>query len=199
MNEAPISAPAPRFWGLVRADLSAFLWRDMSRAGRAALGKAFLRAWLDRDFRIVVQLRLIQALIRRGAKGLALLLYFRQKRKYAVDISPWAVYGPGLRLMHGYDITIGPAVVIGANCIIFNGVTLGNSRPDIVRDRMPIIGDSCILGTGAKLLGGIRVDDGVLVGANVVVRGDLIKGGDYFNELVASRQARERLPAQWTG
>ena len=96
--------------------------------------------------------------------------------------------------MHAYDITVGPSVVIGANCLMFNGVTLGNARPDIMVNKMPVVGDKCILGTGAKLLGGLRVDDGVLVGANVVVRGDLIKGSEEFEAMVAARQVRARLP-----
>ncbi|MEJ7775849.1 MAG: hypothetical protein WKF52_00340 [Sphingomicrobium sp.] len=195
MNGVAASPSAAGFRQLVRADLSAYLLRDLSRAPRGSLAKAFARAWLDRDFRVVVQIRLIQALIRRRVKWLAMILYFRQKRKYAVDISPWATYGPGLRLMHGYNITIGASVVIGANCKIYNGVTLGKSRPDMLRNAMPVVGDDCILGTGAKLLGSIRVDDAVLVGANFVVRRDLIKGTEYFDEMVSARQVRERLPA----
>jgi serine O-acetyltransferase len=182
---------------LIRADLSAFLKRDLRSANKPALVIAFLRAMLDPDFRLVAQVRLIQAMIRQGWKWLALLLYFRQKSRHAVDISPWATYGPGLRLMHAYNITIGPTVVIGSSCTIFNGVTLGNSRPDILRNVMPVVGDRCILGTGAKILGGIRIDDDVLIGANVVVRSDVMKGGEAFLEQVAANQVRERVPLRW--
>lgn len=184
--------PAGRKLGpIVRADLLAYVGSPLSRSflGRA---RQFLRAYIDRDFRLVFWLRVQRRLIENGFKPLALLIYFRMKSRYAVDLSPWAAIEPGLRLMHAYDITIGPEVRIGENCILFNGVTLGNARPDIQGNRMPIIGNRCILGTGAKILGAVRIDEDLLIGANVVVREDVTKGTPVFERMSRARQVRIR-------
>lgn len=183
-----------RFWSVVGADLNSYYLKDISKRSAGARVLAFLRAWVDTDFRIVFHFRIFQRLARSGLKPLGLLLYFRQKSRYGVDLSPWCEIGPGLRLQHGFDIVVGPEVKIGANCVMFNGVTLGNARPDILTHRMPTIGDDCILGTGAKIFGRIRVDDGMIVGANAVVKQDLVKGDENFRQLEADRKVRVRRP-----
>lgn len=183
---------------IIQWDLAAFYRDPALRLRRVPLGK-FLRAYLDIDFRIVFWLRVCAALSNGDWKPLGLLIYFRMKSRYSVDLSPWAWIGPGLRLMHAYDITIGPEVVIGRECILFNGVTLGNSRPDILSNRMPVVGNRCILGTGAKVLGGLRIGDDVLVGANMVVRGDLIPGTVEFERLVEEDQVRVRKDSDGHG
>lgn len=179
----------------VRADLDAYYLAPISARGVAARIKALARAWLDIDFRIVFHFRIFQRLARSRLKPLGLLLYFRQKSRYGIDLSPWCEIGPGLRLQHAFDIVIGPDAKVGSTCVLFNGVTLGNARPDILTHRMPTIGDNCILGTGAKIFGTIRVDDDLIVGANAVLKQDLVKGSDYFRQLEAEGRVRVRRPA----
>jgi serine O-acetyltransferase len=183
-----------RFWSVVGADLNAYYLKDIGKRSAGRRVVAFLRAWLDIDFRIVFHFRIFQRLTRSSLKPLGLFLYFRQKSRYGVDLSPWCEIGPGLRLQHGFDIVIGPEVRVGANCLIFNGVTLGNARPDISTHRMPTIGDNCILGTGAKIFGTIRVDDDVIVGANAVLKQDLVKGEEHFRRMEAEGRARISRP-----
>ncbi len=80
------------------------------------------------------------------------------------DISHRARIGPGFRIHHTSDIVIGRAARIGKNFHIYNGVTLGSksqSRPD----EMPTIGDNVLIGTGAKVLGNIRIGDNAVIGA----------------------------------
>lgn len=186
------------FWDIVIADLGAYHRRDLANTGWGFKVRKFLRGYLDTEFRVVFQARVINCLARSRLKPLGLLLYYRQKSRYCVDISPWAEIGPGLRLQHPFNIVIGPGARIGRNCILFNGVTLGNARPDILVTRMPVVGDGCILGTGAKILGAVAVEEGLLVGANVLVRKDLARGGDYFANLEEARKVRA-LPAGAAG
>lgn len=101
---------------------------------------------------------------------------------FASDISCRAVIGPGLVIMHGHDIVIGADVAIGENCKIFNGVTFGNKDLDKASfGNQPIVGDNCIICTGAKILGKIKIGDNVVIAANAVVlkdcMGNTIYGG----------------------
>ena len=54
------------------------------------------------------------------------------------------------------------------NCLIFQGVTIGYSSSGV-----PQIGDNVVLTSGCKLLGGIRIGNNVIIGANAVVTHDI--------------------------
>jgi serine O-acetyltransferase len=88
---------------------------------------------------------------------------------FSSDISCKAKIGGGMNIMHGHDIVIGSAVIIGSNCKIFNGVTLGNKDVMVKNVEQPIIGNNVTIGTGAKLLGKIYIGDNSIIGANSVV------------------------------
>jgi len=73
--------------------------------------------------------------------------------------------GGGLLIPHPNGIVIHPAAAIGANCLIFQQVTIGTgSEPGY-----PTIGSHVDVGAGAKILGGITIGDNVKIGANSVV------------------------------
>ncbi len=78
-----------------------------------------------------------------------------------VRIGNGTVFGYG-----GLGVVIHKDAVIGKNCRIGTGVVLGSRNPDT---KAPVIGDSVYLGTGAKVLGGVSVGNGAIVGANAVV------------------------------
>jgi serine O-acetyltransferase len=65
--------------------------------------------------------------------------------------------------------------VIGDDCIIFHGVTLGGIKFDPVK-RHPTVGNKVMIGTGAKVLGPIILGDGCRIGANAVVTKDVDPG-----------------------
>lgn len=88
---------------------------------------------------------------------------------FASDISLKSRIGPGLMIVHGHDIVIGGDVLIGENCKIFNGVTLGNKDTETSVNQQPKVGDDVVLGAGAKILGRIVIGNNVRVGANSVV------------------------------
>jgi serine O-acetyltransferase len=67
---------------------------------------------------------------------------------------------------------IGETAIIGDDCIIFHGVTLGGVKFDPVK-RHPTVGNHVLIGTGAKVLGPITIGDRSKIGANSVVMKDL--------------------------
>lgn len=92
---------------------------------------------------------------------------------FASDISCRAKIGGGFNIMHGHDIVIGSGVVIGRNCKIFNGVTLGNKDTESTKVEQPFLEDSVVIGSGAKILGAVRIGRNSKIGANSVVVKDV--------------------------
>lgn len=70
---------------------------------------------------------------------------------------------------HLNGIIVSPNAKIGANCTIFQQVTIGQDD----KGNAPIIGDNCYIGAGAKLIGNITVGDNVKIGTNAVVVKDV--------------------------
>ena len=90
-----------------------------------------------------------------------------------IEIHPGAQIGQRLVIDHGVGCVIGETAIIGNDCIIFHGVTLGGVKFDPVK-RHPTIGNNVLIGTGAKVLGPIYIGDGSKIGANAVVMKDLL-------------------------
>lgn len=156
-------------------DLQSFYsYPDIASLGTKMKLHHFLKALLDIDFRAIFMYRLACLLINKGFKKIGILLYYRLKSAHAIDISPYAEIGSGLKIVHAFNIVIGPSVIIGENCVIFNSVTLGNSHPGWKKDNieikaMPIIGDKVTLCPGTRVVGKVKVGDNVFIGANSVV------------------------------
>ena len=91
---------------------------------------------------------------------------------FGCDIARGAKIDGGLYLPHSSGVVIGEFSVIGKNCIVHQGVTLGD-RGEKYEDSNPIIGDYVELCTGAKILGNISLGKYSIVGANSVVLKDL--------------------------
>ncbi|KYG68265.1 serine acetyltransferase [Bdellovibrio bacteriovorus] len=99
-----------------------------------------------------------------------------------IEIHPGATIGKRLVIDHGMGVVIGETAVIGDDCIIFHGVTLGGLKFDPVK-RHPTVGNKVLIGTGAKVLGPITVGDGALIGANAVVTKDVPPGATMVGPL----------------
>jgi serine O-acetyltransferase len=82
-------------------------------------------------------------------------------------ISPRADIGDGLYIGHIGGVHIHPDAVIGRNCDISHNVTIGVAA--LGRRGVPVLGDNVYVGTGATLVGNIRIGSGVKVGANTLV------------------------------
>lgn len=95
------------------------------------------------------------------------LTYFRYHRISVMCglTVPAGVFGEGLSIAHYGAIVVSTLAKIGKNCRIHVGVNIGVGSDG----KVPVIGDNCYLGPGAKLFGGIVLGDNVKVGANAVV------------------------------
>jgi serine O-acetyltransferase len=89
-----------------------------------------------------------------------------------IEIHPGAEIGPGLFIDHGMGVVIGETAEIGADVTIYQGVTLGGTG-FATGKRHPTVEDNVTIGSGAKLLGPIRVGHGSKIGANTVVIHDV--------------------------
>ncbi len=85
-----------------------------------------------------------------------------------VEIHPGATIGRGLLIDHGSGVVIGETAVVGDNCTIYQGVTLGGTGKDIGK-RHPTVGDNVMIGSGAKVLGPFTVGNGAKIAAGAVV------------------------------
>ncbi len=99
---------------------------------------------------------------------LARLLADISRSVTGIEIHPGAKIGKRLVIDHGVGCVIGETAEIGDDCIIFHGVTLGGLKFDPIK-RHPTVGNRVLIGTGAKVLGPIKIGDDSKIGANAVV------------------------------
>ncbi len=116
--------------------------------------------------------RIAHRLWRQGRETLAFHFQSRASELFAVDIHPAARIGTGVMFDHASGITIGETAVVGDNCSLLHGVTLGGTGKE-VGDRHPKIGKGVLLSVGAKVLGNIHVGDEAKVAAGSVVLKDV--------------------------
>ena len=116
--------------------------------------------------------RFSHALWNTGRYDFALYLQSLSSRILQVDIHPAAIIGKGVMLDHATGIVIGETAVIGDNCSMLHGVTLGGTGNER-GDRHPKIGSGVMMGSGAKILGNIKVGDCVRIAAGSVVLQDV--------------------------
>ncbi len=85
-----------------------------------------------------------------------------------IEIHPGAKIGKGLFIDHGTGVVIGETAVIGDNCILYQGVTLGGTGKERGK-RHPTLGNNVMIGCGAKVLGPFTIGSNVKIAANSVV------------------------------
>lgn len=89
-----------------------------------------------------------------------------------IEIHPGATIGTGAFIDHGMGVVVGETAIIGKNCLIYQGVTLGGTGKESGK-RHPTLGDNVVVGAGAKVLGNITIGDNVRIGAGSVVVKDV--------------------------
>jgi serine O-acetyltransferase len=91
-----------------------------------------------------------------------------------IEIHPAAIIGKNLFIDHGSGVVIGQTAVIGDDCTIYQGVTLGGKGNGLPGEkRHPTIGNNVTIGAYAQLLGPIVIGDFARIGANAVVTKNL--------------------------
>ena len=96
-----------------------------------------------------------------------------------IEIHPGAKIGKNLFIDHGMGVVIGETSEIGNNVTIYHAVTLGGISPSIDSERQrhekrhPTIGNDVVIGSGAQIIGPIKVGNGSRIAANAVVVKDV--------------------------
>ena len=92
----------------------------------------------------------------------------RAARRTGIDIHPGATIGKGFFIDHGIGVIIGETTIIGDNCTLYQGVTLGGTGKEHGK-RHPTLGNNVMVSAGAKVLGSFTVGDNSKIGAGSVV------------------------------
>jgi serine O-acetyltransferase len=85
-----------------------------------------------------------------------------------IEIHPGATIGRRFFIDHGMGVVIGETTEIGDDVLLYQGVTLGGTGNEKGK-RHPTLGNGVVVGTGAKVLGNIKIGDRVKIGAGSVV------------------------------
>ncbi|TAL55262.1 serine O-acetyltransferase [Pandoraea sp.] len=86
-----------------------------------------------------------------------------------IEIHPGATIGRRVFIDHGMGVVIGETAIIGDDCTIYQGVTLGGTSLTRGAKRHPTLERGVIVGAGAQVLGGFTVGEGAKIGSNAVV------------------------------
>ncbi|WP_288960959.1 serine O-acetyltransferase [uncultured Sulfitobacter sp.] len=156
----------PAITGAAVADLEAACDRD------PACTSPFHALLNFKGFQAVQAHRIAHHLLQDGRADLASWLSNRVSVVLGVDIHPAARLGRGLLIDHGTGVVIGETTVIGDNVSIMQNVTLGGTGNE-AGDRHPKIAEGGMIGSGAKVLGNVRLGAMSRVAACSVVLKDV--------------------------
>lgn len=162
------------FWQAAQADLTRL-------HGAGGVARTLLAAVTRRCYRPLFTLRLCQALQASAAwrwlLPLAALAHRCARHLAGLDL-PWRTrIAPGMRIDHGWGLVINAAAVVGRNCTLFHGVTLGQ-RDRIADDGSrstgtPVVEDEVWIGPHAVIVGGITIGRGSRIAAGAFVTQDV--------------------------
>lgn len=110
-------------------------------------------------------------------------LFERSSLKLGFSI-PLNVFAEGLSIAHYGTIVVNDHAKVGRNCRMQEGVNFGATGGS---DLSPTVGDNVFIGTGAKLIGGITVADGVAIAANAVVVKDILEPNTTWGGVPAKK------------
>lgn len=163
-REAPSRTPR----GVSR--LRALIREDYETHDRALSNPSFraLVVYRVNSWRLTVSPRILRApltvLARWGFRWI--------RNRYGIELPPTAAIGRRVKFVHPGGIVIHRYAVIGDDCRILHGVTLG-AVDSVDRDAAPRIGNRVRLGAGAKIIGSVTVGDDARIGPNAVVMSDV--------------------------
>ena len=120
------------------------------------------------SFKVMLHYRLAHKLYQKGHYFWARWVSQRGVRKTGIEIHPGAQIGKGLFIDHGNGVIIGETTIIGDNCTLYQGVTLGGTGKEHGK-RHPTIGDNVMISAGAKVLGSFKIGDNSKIGSGSVV------------------------------
>lgn len=144
---------------------------------RYALRRPFLKeqsiwaVWVYRFGRRIE--RRPEGIVKRMLNASYWMMFRAVETAVGISLPKSAIIGPGLRIWHFGGIFIHSDAVIGANCTLRQGVTIGNRHEG---GPAPVICDDVEFGAYAQVLGGVRIGHGCKIGALSVVLCDVPDG-----------------------
>ncbi|MBR3715379.1 MAG: serine O-acetyltransferase [Clostridia bacterium] len=150
----------------IKEDIAAIKNRDP--AARSAFEIMFLYS----GYKAIRSYRRAHWLHNHGLRFLARWESQRCVKKTNIEIHPAAQIGRRLFIDHGTGVVIGETTIIGDDCTIYQGVTLGGTGKDKGK-RHPTLGNGVMVGAGAKVLGPINIGDNTRIAAGAVVLSDI--------------------------
>jgi serine O-acetyltransferase len=119
-------------------------------------------------FHAVQIYRISHAFWNAGFKLLARIISHISRWLTGIEIHPGAQIGRRFFIDHGMGVVIGETAIIGDDCTLYHGVTLGGTTWNKGK-RHPTLHDGVVIGAGAKVLGPIEIGAGARIGSNSVI------------------------------
>jgi serine O-acetyltransferase len=164
-SENQVEAPALGLWQQIKEDWIAH-GRDWTKPGFRAVAVQRFGVW-----RMKVEPKLLRAPLSIVYRS----LYRKIRNTYGIDLPYTVKLGRRVVIEHQSAIIIHGYCMIGDDCIIRQGVTLGNRYLEKPLES-PQLGDRVNVGAGAKILGKVYLGNDVNIGANAVVLSDIPPG-----------------------
>jgi serine O-acetyltransferase len=181
---------------LLLADLTR-QWRAAGSQDTPSTTPQIFRSLTNHKYLPVVLFRLARSMQGGPLRPIALVLSLLNQVVFGVEIALQSEIGPGLYFPHTGGIVLG-AERIGSNATIYHGVTLGAAKLDVAftSGMRPILGDNVVVAAGAKVLGGVRLGDRAIVGANAVVVNDVFEN-EIVGGIPAARIGERKTEDSW--
>ncbi len=146
----------------LKAEIDSIMERDPAARSRWEVFSLYS------GFKAVRSYRKAHWLLEHGHPFLARWVSQRSRHKTGIEIHPGAKIGKGLFIDHGMGVVIGETAEIGDYCTLYQGVTLGGTGKDKGK-RHPTLGDHVLVGSGAKILGPMKIGNNARIAAGAVV------------------------------
>ncbi|MDD6155908.1 MAG: serine O-acetyltransferase [Lachnospiraceae bacterium] len=127
-----------------------------------------MEVFLYPSFKVMLSYRRAHKLYKKGHYFWARFISQRAARRTGIEIHPGAEIGKGFFIDHGSGVIIGETTIIGDNCTLYQGVTLGGTGKEHGK-RHPTLGNNVMVSAGAKILGSFKIGDNSKIGAGSVV------------------------------
>ncbi|MDB4985447.1 MAG: cysE 1 [Myxococcaceae bacterium] len=160
-----MSGAVPSLWQLIREDFVAH-GSDITRPGFQAVAIYRFGVW-----RMTVEPKPLRAPLSIAYRA----LYRTVRNLYGIELPYSAKIGRRVIFEHQHGIVVHGQTVIGDDCIIRQGVTLGIRSMERLTEA-PVLGRGVNVGAGAKIIGPVQIGDGASIGANAVVLKDVPAG-----------------------
>lgn len=125
--------------------------------------------FLSQGFHCILLHRIANYLYNKKLYFISLLISKINRFLTGIEIHPGANIGKNVYIDHGSGTVIGQTAVIGDDCIIYHGVTLGATGNEKEFLRHPIIGKNVMIGAGAKIIGRITIGNNCKIGAGAII------------------------------